>query len=628
MENQKSCAIGRKDLTGCIHAAAMFLQKEQLSDPTLWKRFVDQYRLQVDGLNRGWRGEYWGKMLRGAVLVYEYTRDNRLFAILTDTVRDMLTVAEPDGRVSSYSRDTEFDGWDIWGRKYVLLGMEYYLEICADEALREQILSFLCRQLEYIMARIGEGKKRITSASRNWLGLNSSSILEPVVGLYRLTGKAEYLDFAGYIVREGGAEGVNIFELAVENKVLPYQYGVNKAYEMMSCFEGLLEYALVTKSEKYLTACVNFGYAILKSDVTVIGSCGCTHELLDHSSVRQTAYEPGVMQETCVTVTWMKLCGKLLSLAGDSVFADAMEKAFYNAYLGALNTERNACDYIHHRFVEKDPVEGLVDTFLPFDSYSPLRAGKRGELVGGLQLLPDKSYYGCCTSIGAAGVGIMAKYAVMDSRDGIFVEFYENGKYTVEHQGKTVTVNVETEYPIDGTVKLMLSEPVKLFVRIPGWCKAATADKDHAVADGYMVFEGQTQITLKLPMPVEPVYPVSWQEDTIWTSRDNAPAGWSSTGPKQVLHCPQDDYFIAFTRGPITLCADSRSGKAADSIFDPVLPPEAEVTAAGEIAAGAACMLSCRLKAAQGEAIILVDYASAGRDWKTKIAAWLQMRDK
>ena len=103
----------------------MFLQREQLADTVRWKRFVDQFRDGIDAQNRGWRGEYWGKMMRGAVLVYEYSRDEALYNTLIDTVLDMLTVADPDGRVSSYNREGEFDAWDLWCRKYVLLGMEY-----------------------------------------------------------------------------------------------------------------------------------------------------------------------------------------------------------------------------------------------------------------------------------------------------------------------------------------------------------------------------------------------------------------------------------------------------------------------------------------------------------------------
>ena len=618
----------RANLSGLVHKSAEFLEKYQLTDRGLWKRFANQFRDRIDGDNRGWRGEYWGKMMRGGALVYEYTQNPELYSVLTETVKDMLTVADRDGRVSSYAREQEFDAWDLWCRKYVLLGMEYYLDICQDNGLKEQILLFLCRQLDYIIDHIGEGKKRITTASRHWLGVNSSSILEPVVRLYRLTKNNAYLNFATYIVSEGGADGVNIFELAYENKMPPYQYGVSKAYEMMSCFEGLLEYALVVGSGKYLKACVNFGKAIMDTDVSVIGSCGCTHELLDHSAARQTVYEPGVMQETCVTVTWMKFCSRLLKLTGERCFADAMEKSFYNAYLGALNTNFIESAYIYHRYIETDPVEGLVNTLLPFDSYSPLRAGKRGACVGGLQLMKDKSYYGCCTCIGAAGVGVMADHMLLQTDDGIRMEFYEKGEYTAEFHGKLIQIMVDTTYPVGETVKIAIrsDEPLKIYLRIPGWCEDATANKTHTILDGYMVFDGEKEIVLKLPMNVKAIMPQGWLEDTIWVNRNNPPAGWRSTGPQKVYHQPEEDDFVAFTRGPITLCADSRMGRNADSVFAPQLSCEPKIVEGGEVVPGEPTLLQVSLRSNDGFEFTLVDYASAGKDWKTDIAAWLRTK--
>ena len=44
-----------------------------------------------------------------------------------------------------------------------------------------------------------------------------------------------------------GTEGQNIYELAAQGKPYPYQYNVTKAYEMMSCFEGVVEYYKYTK---------------------------------------------------------------------------------------------------------------------------------------------------------------------------------------------------------------------------------------------------------------------------------------------------------------------------------------------------------------------------------------------
>jgi hypothetical protein len=65
-------------LYGVINNAVEFIEKEQLCDSALWTRFVDQFRVRTDSDNGGWRGEYWGKMMRGGALVYAYTKNGNL----------------------------------------------------------------------------------------------------------------------------------------------------------------------------------------------------------------------------------------------------------------------------------------------------------------------------------------------------------------------------------------------------------------------------------------------------------------------------------------------------------------------------------------------------------------------
>ena len=76
--------------------------------------------------------------------------------------------------------------------------MKFFLEICNEENLKEQIIKSMCEQTDYIIERIGDenGKIPITSATRHWRGLNSSSILEPVVRLYSIIQNKKYFDFA------------------------------------------------------------------------------------------------------------------------------------------------------------------------------------------------------------------------------------------------------------------------------------------------------------------------------------------------------------------------------------------------------------------------------------------------
>ena len=73
-------------LYGVIDKGAKFLQNDVLCDRKLWAKFVDQFRVQIDGENHAWRGEYWGKMMRGASYVYAYTKDEILYDILTEMV--------------------------------------------------------------------------------------------------------------------------------------------------------------------------------------------------------------------------------------------------------------------------------------------------------------------------------------------------------------------------------------------------------------------------------------------------------------------------------------------------------------------------------------------------------------
>lgn len=608
--------------TGLMHQTALYFQKEQLMDAKLWAKFVDEFRVQIDGTNQGWRGEFWGKMMRGAALVYEYTQDESLYEVLTDSVKDMMSVAEEDGRVSTYTRDTEFDAWDLWGRKYIMLACEYYLDICKDEELKKEIITFIRRCADYIIVHIGdeEGQKKITKATRSWLGLNSSSILEPIVKLYRLTDEKRYLDFATYIVNCGGAEGVNVFELAYENKLYPYQYGVSKAYEMMSCFEGLLEYYYATGIEKYKIAVMNFGQAVRESEISIIGCSGITHELFDHTRTRQTVRQGDVMQETCVTVTWMKFCAKLLELTGDSAYADCMEQSFYNAYLGSLNTERKDCPYAYQKFIQKQKQPKMIDTFMPVDSYSPLTAGKRGVKIGGSQMLSDYSYYGCCACIAAAGVGVFLKNAITTDEDGVVINFFEKGITELIHDGVKVNLKVNTEYPVDGkiSIKIKTDKPATftIKVRIPAWTDSM---------EGYAVYSKKwfdDEIRQDFDMKIKTILPETWEEDVVYTDMSGSMKNGHTAGPMKVYHKEEEDNYIALTRGPLTLAVDSRMGKTADSVFD--FEPIGTLREDREIADGVLCLVKMEFTNKTGEKFYLIDYLSAGRDWETEIAAWLR----
>ena len=619
------------EYSGFIDKSIRYIEEFQLLKPELWKRFVQQFREDADK-DAGWSGEFWGKMMRGACFVYSYTKNQELYKILMDTVNDIIDSQDDLGRISSYYIYHEFDGWDLWGRKYVLLGMQYFLEICTDEELCERIKVSMCRQVDYLIENIGaeEGKKQITSATRHWRGLNSSSILEPIVRLYNITNEERYFDFSTYIVNCGGTEVANIFDLAYENEFCPYQYPITKAYEMMSCFEGLLEYYRVTRIEKYKTAIKNFADRILETDFTVIGSCGCTHELFDHSTVRQANTTNGITaQETCVTVTLMKFLYQLTLLTGNSKYVDAFEKSMYNAYLGAINTEKVIEPMIVEMYSDKN-IEPL-----PFDSYSPLTAGTRGNGIGGLRIMSDDNYYGCCACIGSAGCGLIPKMALLTTKKGFALNLFVNGSIKSKTPlGNEVVFNIKTDYPKSGEIVIEMQTEIEsefeILIRNPKWSKTTQIQINGVNSDvneGYIAlnraWKANDVIRLTLDMRCEAIYPIPYGHEilmnkVIW-GVNYMVATYDNEDPIAHKH-------IALRRGPIMLAQENRLGYSVDEPVDiKVVDGYVDIQFPQKDSAPYEHIIETVVPLTDGNSITVTDYASAGKLWteKSKMAVWM-----
>lgn len=622
----------RRKFNGMFDEAIKFVEDFNLTDAQMWARLVHQFKIYSDDNDCGWRGEFWGKMMQGACKIYQYTNNSALYNALTETVKDILGAEDEYGRISSYSVQKEFIGWDIWNRKYVLLGMQYYVEICKNEYFVKAVIDSMCRQLDYIMLKIGkeEEKKEITDATNHWRGLNSASLLEPVVKLFNMTGKKEYLDFAGYIVDTGGTSVVNIFELAYENKFYPYQYPITKAYEMTSCFEGLLEYYKVTGEEKYIIAIKNYADRILESDFTVIGCSGCTSELFDHSTVRQANTTNGeIMQETCVTVTLMKFFANLSKITGESKYVDAFETSLYNAYLGALNTER----IINTDIAEKFPTAKLEA--LPFDSYSPLTAGRRGNGIGGFKLMSDNHYYGCCASKGALGLGVMSELSVVEIGGVIYINLYIDGIYKIHMKdGEEVKIKIQTEYPAEGNVKIRISETknnaIKIKFRNPAWSnetKAAINGNDVDIQKEYITLSKvwkDDDVNLFFDMRTKAIYPISYGHEilmnkVIW-GKNYMISTYDEEDPIAKFH-------IALKRGPIIMAIDEQLGNDVNEPVDVDINENGYVNCV-KCSDKIHCknIVALRVPEKDGKSFTVIDYASAGKQWNNnkKIAAWIR----
>ena len=573
----KECAL---KAGGIMDETVQFVLDYQLKDRVLWKKFTEVFTTREDTEEERWRGEYFGKQMRGAALIYAYTKDEELYEILTETVLDLLTRQDEYGRFSTYTVEKEFSGWDMWSRKYVLVGMLYYCRICKDEGLKARILSACQKHLDYILEKIGdgEGQKDITTTSSWWGCVNSCTILEPTVEMYKQTGAERYLDFAKYIISKGGCSDCNLIELALQDELYPYQYPVTKAYEMMSFYEGLVAYFEATGEKKYFDATVKFIEAVANSDITIIGCAGCTHELFDNSAKMQTEYHENIMQETCVTVTWMRVLRRLYDLTGDVKYVDRIEIAGYNALYGSLNTEHNE----QLNMWEKKYYEPMA-----FDSYSPLYMNTRGRGIGGQLLFASGGYYGCCLAIGACGIALMPLSAVMQGEQGVYLNILTSGKVKVTaDSGEEVTLRIEGSYPANGNVKITVDKActLTLNLRKPEWCEKMTVNGKLVEEAGYYTWTAEYQ-----------------SGDCIEVSMETSLKAQKLNGK------------IAFTYGALTLASDEH--KASRALQAPVCVGETLSYKLLPAEEGELVRLECQLVG--GESLLLADYQSCGKKWQS-----------
>lgn len=586
---------GKANYSGFPQKVVDFIRREQVKDKSLWRKFTEVFGTGADVNDKGWRGEYFGKMMRGACLIYIYTGDKELYNILFSAVKDIIGRQEPSGRISTYDVKSEFSGWDMWSRKYVMVGLEYFYDICNDENFKREILNSLIKHADYIILHVGKNKKSIRDTSEIYGGLNSCSILDAFLQLYRLTGYKRYLQFGEYVIDECD----DYITAVTDGKLRVCEFPETKAYELMSFFEGILTYYECTGKEFYLDTVLKFFEKLQEEEQTIIGSMGTRYEFFDDSIIKQTEYSDKPMLETCVTVTWIRVLTRLLLLTGDVKYADRIETSVYNALYGTINF-----DLISQFSNEKqDYVQGL-----PFDSYSPLVANRRGNGVGGMKEFSDGTHYGCCACIGAAGVALFPLTAVLSDGDGVVVNYYLNGKTQVDMpNGKKVSVEISGDYPrgdkITVRFKPETDEKYSIKLRMPDWAGGTVClvgENKYEVESGYLGFDdvfGDAEIRLSLP--------ICFKTETL-------------------------NGRTAFKCGPIVLARDEeKEGKKIDFDKTEII----QRTENGEVAFRNLTprgdeFFRFELETETGNSIILSDYATCGKKWTgglPNIGVWLKI---
>jgi uncharacterized protein len=554
------------------------------------ERVVRPFRDKEEIGDGHWRTEYWGKWATSVGLACRYQPTPEHLAVMKKAVDELLATKDPNGYIGTRKPQHHLKGWDVWGRKYVLLGLLADYDLTGNKA----ILEAAGRHTDTLLAECGPGKANIAAIGYPaWKGLPPSSVLEPVVLLYRRTGEKKYLDFAEYIVGQWSKpnhwspNGLRLVEDALAGKP-PVDIGAPKAYEMMSCYEGLCELYRATGEQKYRDACVKIADNIAKDEMTVIGS-GSKEEQWAHSQRLQWDEKKPLQMETCVTVTWMKFCYQLLRLTGDPKYADALETSLYNALLGALTPEGRWWGY---------------NTVL------------LGERVPSHAQQADVGL-SCCVASGPRGMLLAPAWAVMTDADGPVVNLYNRGEYRIRlPSGNTVRIVQDTGYPAEDLIALTIhpetSEAFSLALRIPAWSEQNSLLVNGKMADCELKPGTYARIHRK------------------WSPGDKVQLKLDLRG--RIVDAPEGNKFVALARGPLVLALDRRfySEKPKTSFrvdrtegsHVALTPNPAQASKHGVWLAFDAAFTANH---GEKQTLTLCDFASAGNTWddRSSYRVWL-----
>ena len=448
-----------------------------------------------------WQSEFWGKWMHSAVPFAAYSGNAELKAKIERGLEDILSTQDEDGYVGNYPEARRYDKecWDVWGTKYTLLGLIYGERLDAAEKLASKLMAHF--------------RDRDLYRSGWYRGMPSCSVLEPIMWLYKRTGKACYLDFAKYVReqmdKEDGARlirdcDVPVFERLTEGNL----FSSLKAYEMMSCYQGLLELYDVTGEKELLDAAVKTADHVIAEEVNLAGGSASGEHWYRGRSRQTDVYNR--QNETCVLTTWMRFCEKLFLETGDEKYVDQIERCFYNAYLGSMKPDGST-----------------------FAMYVPM-AGFRAEGEHHC-----RTHTNCCNANGPRGFLTFLQTLLTTREDVVMMNLYASGFARVGD----VVFQTYTEYPKRGRVEIRYrGEQAREFTfapRIPGWCEK---------------YEATLNESERVSVPLR----------RVWQPGDVLELDFDMTVKTHILNDA-----IAFTRGPVLLARDLRFGGDIGAVIRP-----------------------------------------------------------
>lgn len=440
---------------------------------------------------------------------------------------------QPDGYLNTYYTLTSPD--KRW------TDMEKHEDYCAGHLIEAAVAYYNTtgkRKLLDVATRFADHiDATFRQPNRHWVS-GHQEIELALMKLYHQTQNDRYLKLANWFLEQRGhnfGKGViwdqwkNAAYCQDATPVKEQKEITGHAVRAMYLYTGAADVAAATNDAGYMNAMKTVWEDVVYRNMYITGGIGSSGRnegfTTDYDLPNESAY-----CETCASVGMVFWNQRMNLLTGEAKYVDVLERSLYNGALDGLSLSGD-------RFFYGNPLASSGNN-------------SRSEWFG----------TACCPSNIARLVASLGDYIYGKDEAGIWVNLYVGSNTTLKLGKATVPLQMETNYPWDGTVKLSMNPgkrtPYALRMRIPGWVSNVAVPGDlYRFADG-----GKAIVTMLINgKPVQyreengyAVIDRTWQKGDVVELR--LPMDVKRVLAKQDIRVDNDR--VALQRGPLVYCVE------------------------------------------------------------------------
>ena len=397
------------------------------------------------------------KTIEGASYILQTYPDPKLEAYIDSVLVIVAAAQEPDGYLyTARTRNPEHPhSWaskERWGQiedSHELYDLGHMLEgaIAHYRATgKRNFLDIAIKYADCVCREIGPGEGQQVKVPGHQIAEMA------LAKLYVLTGDKKYLDEAKFFIdmRGHGEKGAEEYRQS-HVPVLEQDEAVGHAVRAEYFYSGIADVAALTGQTDYIEVIDKIWENIADKKLYLTGGVGARRS----GEAFGDNYElPNLTSycETCAAIGNVYFNYRMFLLHGDSKYYDVLERSLYNGVISGVSLDGGTFFYPN-----------------------PLESDGRHQ---------RQDWFGCacCPSNICRFIPSVPGYVYAVKDNDLYVNLYMANTMHDSVKNGDVSVSMETNYPWDGKVKIVVNEAPKkgfnLKLRIPGWVRGEVVPSD------------------------------------------------------------------------------------------------------------------------------------------------------